>query len=333
MLSWSFIDRMHTALASKARVIALLSPDYLQSDYCAAEWQGVLAIDPLNKRTRLIVLRVKECRPTGLLAAIAYWDLLPTGGNQDSVRQVLKAAISFRVEREAGPGASALWRAPTRTYHPAIHANLGFVGRTNSLAAMSNSFERARRRSPRGTFVYAIHGLGGVGKSTLAREMAWRDRKKYAGVWLVNGISQDRIANGLIELGKIYFRGLDENVDRLQAARRTLEFISDGGFSQPWLLIYDDVTNPRAMEGLLPTSNVHVLITSRWTDWDGISETLALDVLEDAASVSLLERRSGREDHKGAARLATELGCPLRSTTPGPTAVVPAWPLTRSASC
>ena len=59
------MERMHAALESGARVIALLSNDYLASDHCAAEWLNAIARDPLNKQGRLIVLRVAECTPTG----------------------------------------------------------------------------------------------------------------------------------------------------------------------------------------------------------------------------------------------------------------------------
>jgi hypothetical protein len=46
----NFMERMHAALESGARVIALLSNDYLASDHCTAEWQNAIAHDPLNKQ-------------------------------------------------------------------------------------------------------------------------------------------------------------------------------------------------------------------------------------------------------------------------------------------
>jgi hypothetical protein len=50
----NFMERMHAALAQGARVIALLSPEYLSSDHCQAEWQNAIASDPLNTKSRLI---------------------------------------------------------------------------------------------------------------------------------------------------------------------------------------------------------------------------------------------------------------------------------------
>lgn len=90
----SFVDAMHDALLSDARVVALLSPDYLASDYCAAEWQGAIATDPLNRKGRLIVLRIAECTPAGLLAGFAYWDLVPVRNDPATLADVVRRAVS-----------------------------------------------------------------------------------------------------------------------------------------------------------------------------------------------------------------------------------------------
>lgn len=42
--SRNLMERMHAALDSGARVVALLSNDYLASEHCAAEWQNGLAL-------------------------------------------------------------------------------------------------------------------------------------------------------------------------------------------------------------------------------------------------------------------------------------------------
>jgi len=60
----NFIERMHDALIRAERVILLLSPDYLASPYCTAEWVNAMARDPLNRSGRLMIFRVKECAPT-----------------------------------------------------------------------------------------------------------------------------------------------------------------------------------------------------------------------------------------------------------------------------
>ena len=67
--SGSFIEHMHAGLANDSLVLAVLSQSYLASPYCAAEWQAALAPDPLNRKGRLVLLRIDDCVPDGSLGA------------------------------------------------------------------------------------------------------------------------------------------------------------------------------------------------------------------------------------------------------------------------
>ena len=97
----NFMERMHAAIESGARVVALLSPEYLQSEHCTAEWMNAIADDPLNKKGRLVVLRIAECAPVGLLRAIAYWDLVPILADRTLLADVVRSAVSEE-RRNAG---------------------------------------------------------------------------------------------------------------------------------------------------------------------------------------------------------------------------------------
>ncbi len=177
----NFMERMHRALGSGARVIALLSDDYLNSDHCEAEWLNAIAQDPLNKKGRLIVTRVGECVPTGLLTALAYWDLVPVRDDPALVRDIVLAAITpGRHKPDAGP-AGPYWREARSVVHREIRATPSFTGREGELAAINAALwsgEAAAVTQPA-----SVHGLGGIGKSVLAREYAFRARDRYAGVW------------------------------------------------------------------------------------------------------------------------------------------------------
>src|SRR5262245_41523034 len=64
----SFMTRMAEGFAkvgSGARLLAVLSHDYLRKEHCLKEVHFPLVDDPSNKRQRLIVLRIDECAPTG----------------------------------------------------------------------------------------------------------------------------------------------------------------------------------------------------------------------------------------------------------------------------
>lgn len=74
----NWIQKMNAGLQSCARMIAVLSPDYLKSVYGAAEWQTVWAQDAQGTDRKLLPVRVRDFKPSGLLATVVYTDFLGT---------------------------------------------------------------------------------------------------------------------------------------------------------------------------------------------------------------------------------------------------------------
>jgi TIR domain len=83
-----FMRRMEQGYESNARMIALLSAEYQQSEFCRAEYNHVLAKDPANLEERLIVLRVATCDPVGSLQNLAYTDLVPVMSDRSALTRV-----------------------------------------------------------------------------------------------------------------------------------------------------------------------------------------------------------------------------------------------------
>ena len=67
---------MQKALTEAQRTIAVLSPDYLTSNFTAPEWAVVFAGDPTGAQGVLVPVRVRECDVPGLLKPIIYIDLV-----------------------------------------------------------------------------------------------------------------------------------------------------------------------------------------------------------------------------------------------------------------
>ena len=116
-LNQSFLQKMRDALRKADRVIALLSPAYLKSDHCEAEWQNAIVADPLNKRGRLIVMRVAECQPEGLLTSFAYWDLLPILGDAEKLREVVLASVRTGRQNDPLPAVARYFEAANPILH------------------------------------------------------------------------------------------------------------------------------------------------------------------------------------------------------------------------
>ena len=310
----NFIERMHWALGSGARVIALLSNDYLASDHCSLEWQSAIAHDPLNRNGRLIVLRVAESTPIGVLPPLAYWDLVPVRDNRDLVRDIVLAAVRPGRHEDAG-AIEQYWRAARPVVHPEIRPTSSFTGREHELASLHDllwSGETTAITQP-----VAAHGLGGIGKSALAREYAHRHQSDYAGVWWLNAAKPEDgtpgfegVERALVELGAVFIRGLELAEDRARAARRALDLIAHGGFEKPWLLVYDNVDHARVLREWAPAGNAQVLMTTRIAGWPTAIRTMEVEEWPLPEAIAYLRAESGRADlsEAGAGEVSEALG-------------------------
>ncbi len=283
----NFMERMHAALAGGARVVALLSPEYLRSEHCQAEWQNAIANDPLNTKSRLIVLRVAECEPVGLLSGIAYWDLVPVADNRALLRDIVLDAV--RDGRDRSAASVSYWRAPhTVIDAEAVRPVPGFSGREEELGVLGSSLARA------GAAV-VVKGLGGVGKSSVAREFAWRNREQYSVVWWLNSQTEDGIVEALLRLGSLFVRGLDQHADRRAAAQQVSSSMLSG-FSKPVLLVFDNLEDEQLLHAWRPPSGSCTLATSRSAAWGANISVIRLETWRFDTAVDYLRRESGRPD-------------------------------------
>jgi len=108
----NFVLEMHDALRRSDRVIVLLSQPYLRSAFAAPRWAGAFVTVPQGQGRRLLPLRLRDCQPDGLLAAVVYVDLV--GATEPEVRRrVLGLSPTARAVRRWRP-----FRAPAPLHSP-----------------------------------------------------------------------------------------------------------------------------------------------------------------------------------------------------------------------
>ena len=283
-----------------ARVIAVLSPHYHRKPHCMVEAHYPLTDDPANRRERLIVLRIADCQSEGHLKGIPFVDLVPWLLDAEGFKRAVLSAVAPRSERQV--------QTKGRVLHPEIRAVPGFVGREDELAAIEAALWKKGGKAALTATSAAVKGMGGVGKSVLAQEYAWRNHERYEGVWWIRAETSETMLDDLIELGSKFLRGISEAPDRTKAAQAALSHIAQKANGKPWLLIYDNVESPAQIDNLTPASSAHVLVTTRWQDWYGHAEDVPVDVFERDLAVRFLLDATRHTDHEAAGRLADGLG-------------------------
>ena len=158
----------------------------------------------------------------------------------------------------------------------------------------------------------AVHGLGGVGKTRIAVEYAWRHADDYTALLFVSAPTLAELRSNLANLvGALGTPAETASLD--EQLTQVLHWLEA---NPGWLLIVDNVDTEeaaRAIEELLARLWAgHVLITSRIGNWSAGVEPIELDVLAPAdAAAFLLERtphrRLAADDASPAATIAGEL--------------------------
>ena len=152
-----------------------------------------------------------------------------------------------------------------------------------------------------------LRGLGGIGKTQLALEYAYRYGGQYHLVWWVRADNHETLASDYAALAphlNVAPQAAQDQPAMIAAVRRWLERHSD------WLLILDNAPEPAAIRAYLPnTPHGRVLITSRhYFGWGGSARLLNVPVLPREEAVDLLIDATQQSDREAAAAIAETLG-------------------------
>jgi tetratricopeptide (TPR) repeat protein len=183
-----------------------------------------------------------------------------------------------------------------------FHAVSSFSGRDDELADVRAALNADGA-------IALVSGLGGVGKSSIAREYGWRNRDAYSVVWWLNAQTEDNIIDGLLRLGTMFAQGLDQLADRRVAAQRVINSVLSG-FDKPVLLVFDNLEDEELLRAWLPRTGARALVTSRDAALSGDIIAIPLRTWSLDVSVAYLQRASGRDDlsEADAGEIARALG-------------------------
>ncbi|NQT38006.1 MAG: tetratricopeptide repeat protein [Planctomycetes bacterium] len=233
------------------------------------------------------------------LRGFTHYDLSTDRGYEDLYRHlteqpniVTPALGQVRVlspRRPADPSepAKGFWNVPLRR-------NEFFSGRHDLLITLHGRLKPAGdRHSP---FVIGLTGLGGVGKTQVSAELAYRFRNDYSAVIWVRADSEASIYQSVLD-AKVGL-GLHDAAtdDPKTVVAAFLRWLKD---NSGWLLIFDSADHLDLLPPYLPVTGAGaVLVTSRARNLDPVGTRCVIDLTEllPDESVSFLLNRTRRSD-------------------------------------
>ncbi|MGH3755745.1 MAG: FxSxx-COOH system tetratricopeptide repeat protein [Pseudonocardiaceae bacterium] len=315
-----FVAEMHEAVRRSSRTVAVLSVAYLRSVFAAEEWQAAWAADPAGRGRRLLGFRVEDCHREGLLGQLVTVDLFGVG--RDTARdRVLGAVRGQRLKPDAEPlfppvrgevpgsGAEPLFPRPPVVWGVPWPRNPNFTGRAGELDALRDRF--ASGSATAAVLPQAVHGLGGVGKTQLAVEYAYRQATSYDLVWWIPAEQPALVVAALAALAALAAQvNLAIPGEAQESADAAVQLLRRRDRFPRWLVIADNAGAPSDLSGLLTAAGGggHMLITSRDPAWTQIALTVEVDVLSRAEAVALLHARAPRLTEGEADQIAKLLG-------------------------
>jgi tetratricopeptide (TPR) repeat protein len=248
---------------------------------------ATLFLDPQHA-TRQVAFRTRLQEANLTTATVSTPDGLETALLH--ALTTIPRAHALRVE------AGRVWNIPARSSQ--------FTGRETVLAALGAALGTEGQGTRGRAVVRAVHGMGGVGKTSTAIEYAHCHHDTFDIAWWVRAEDPALIPDGLAELARAL--RLADHADTTRAGvARLFGALQE---RERWLIVFDNAENPALLRDWVPTGPGQVIITSRNPDWQDLATTVEVAEFARAESLDLLRKRLPALPVETAGRIAAALG-------------------------
>ncbi|MEO0761067.1 MAG: toll/interleukin-1 receptor domain-containing protein, partial [Pseudomonadota bacterium] len=313
-------------IRASRRTILLISPKWLQSDFCQREMFAAYAVDGAT-----IPVVIEHCELPG---EIDHVQAIFATGDLALYEAPIVAAIGFAPERDRVTGASTAPQALPVAIDDLPSGAMQFVGRDTELSLLLDAWGSGARVPREGakpstkTNAVVLHAIGGAGKSALVRrfldelaDRGWPGADAVYG-WSAysqgSGENRNADAEGFLEAALKWF-GYDGPpiTDAVERGRTLADLVK----RRRTLLVLDGLEPlqdlPHVNEGRLKDKGLKALIEALAADNPGLVVITSRQELPELARVSAPRVRNHALDvldPRAGAELLKALGCHGRET-------------------
>jgi tetratricopeptide (TPR) repeat protein len=297
----NFVHEMDTAAKQATRTIAVLSPDYFTSHFTSSEWEAAFARDPRGDKGLLVPVRVRPCDVEGLLKQVVYIDLVDQ--DEATARATLLRGVKHQRRKPSSPPIFPSTPHASQTpAHPSFPGvlpavwnipnprNPYFTGREEVLRRLAASLRAGVTvglSQPQ-----AVSGLGGVGKTQLALEYAYRYYQDYEAVLWTRADTQEALISGFVTFAALLQLPEQEERDQLKVVEAVKHWLMS---NTRWLLLLDNADDLTLVRDFLPPAGRgHTLLTTRAASMGRLAHALEVEALDNEPGALFLLRRIGQ---------------------------------------
>ncbi len=309
------------------QIIVVLSPDYIRSLYAQLEWAFVLKQDTIGKHGLVLLVHVRECSQIlkEVLGPIDYIDLVGQS------KSIARATLLEKVDREHGkkrasdtslsyPQTDETLRATLkksvnilnaeeytrpRIFNVPFSRNPFFTDREEVLKRLYATLRTGKITTI--TQPQAINGMGGIGKTQIAVEYAYRYGKDYNAILFARADSHEVITSEFVNMARLLDlaeRGEQDQSRIIASVKRWLKDHTD------WLLMLDNVEDLEMVDEFIPAGcSGHVLLTTRVQAFGTLAQGIEIDKLNPEDGALFLLRRVKIIDRDASLSQASNADC------------------------
>ncbi len=174
------------------------------------------------------------------------------------------------------------------TWNVPYRRNPFFTGREEILAHLYTALRSSKAAAL--TQTQAISGLGGIGKTQIAVEYAYRYRDHYQAIFWINASTRDALSADFVKLAALLDLPEQQEQDQDIVARAVKRWLTT---HTRWLLILDNVDNVEMIVDLLPVHGTgDVLLTTRLQALGTVAQSIEVEKMGLDEGVMFLLRRT-----------------------------------------